>query len=202
MCRLLGVSPSRSYAWCRRQPSARARADQGLRQRIKAIHAWTDGPYGVPRILEELRGEETRIGVKRVARLMRQERLQGVSRRPGTKTTRRAVDAAPTTDLVERDFTATAPNQLWVADPNNQLAFGTRCQQAGIRPSRSTVGDCFDNALCESFFATLECELIDRRAFHTQTQARQQLFRYSDGYYNPIGVILLLNLSPINYKKR
>jgi len=65
--------------------------------------------------LEELRGEQTRFSVKQVARLTRQERLQGVSRRPGIKTTRRAVDAAPTADLVGRDFTATAPNQR-VAD--------------------------------------------------------------------------------------
>jgi len=116
MCQLLGVSPSGYYAWCRRQPSARSQADQGRRERIKAIHAWSDGTYGVPRILEELRGEGLRISGKRVARLMRQERLQGVSRRPRVKTTRREVAAAPAADVVRRDFTATAPNQLWVAD--------------------------------------------------------------------------------------
>ncbi|MBM3277650.1 MAG: transposase, partial [Candidatus Handelsmanbacteria bacterium] len=56
---------------------------------------------------------------------------------------------------------------------------------------------------CESFFATLECELIDRRAFHTQTQARQQLFRYSDGYYNPHRRHSALDyLSQINHEKR
>jgi len=214
---------------------------------------------------EELRGEGTPISSKRVARLMRQERLQGVSRRRGTKTTRRGVDDAPAADLVRRDFTATAPNQLWVADITfvltwagflylavvldafsrkivgwamashlrtelvlqaldmaleqrppqgvihhsdhgcqyTSLAFGTRCQQAGVRPSRGTVGDCFDNALCERFFATLECDLLDRRSFQTQTQARQQLFPYIEGWYSPHRRHSALDyLSPINCEKR
>ncbi len=48
------------------------------------------------------------------------------------------------------------------------LAFGKRCEEAGVRPSMGSVGDCFDNAMCESFFATLECELLNRRSFKTQ----------------------------------
>ena len=47
------------------------------------------------------------------------------------------------------------------------LAFGRRCDNAGVRPSMGSVGDCFDNAMCESFFATLECELLDRTSFKT-----------------------------------
>ena len=54
----------------------------------------------------------------------------------------------------------------------SSLAFGRRCREAGVRPSMGSVGDCYDNALCESFFATLECELIDRRCFPTQAVAR------------------------------
>lgn len=56
------------------------------------------------------------------------------------------------------------------------LAFGARCRQAGIRPSTGTAGDCFEYAMCESFLATLECELIDRQAFPTQVAARMALF--------------------------
>ena len=48
-----------------------------------------------------------------------------------------------------------------------------------------SVGDCFDNAMCESFFATLECELLDRRRFHTQAAARMALFEFIEGWYNP-----------------
>jgi putative transposase len=65
------------------------------------------------------------------------------------------------------------------------LAFGRRCQEAGIRPSRGSVGDADDNALCESFFATLECELLDRRRFATHGQARLAGFDFIEGWDNP-----------------
>ena len=65
------------------------------------------------------------------------------------------------------------------------LAFGRRCQDAGVRPSMGSVGDAYDNALCESFFATLECELLDRRRFATQVEARLAVFDFIEGWYNP-----------------
>ena len=64
------------------------------------------------------------------------------------------------------------------------LAFGNRCREMGVIPSTGTAGDCFDNAMAESFFATLECELIDRRCFRTQAEARMALFRFLEGWYN------------------
>jgi putative transposase len=64
------------------------------------------------------------------------------------------------------------------------LAFGQRCREAGVRPSMGSVGDCFDNALCESFFATLECELLDRRRFQNHTQARMAVFEFLESWYN------------------
>jgi putative transposase len=65
------------------------------------------------------------------------------------------------------------------------IAFGQRCREAGVRPSMGSVGDCFDNALCESFFATLECELLERRRFRTQVEARMAVFEFLEGWYNP-----------------
>jgi putative transposase len=65
------------------------------------------------------------------------------------------------------------------------LAFGRRCQDADVRPSMGSVGDAYDNALCESFFATLECELLDRRRFATQVEARLAVFDFIEGWYNP-----------------
>jgi putative transposase len=65
------------------------------------------------------------------------------------------------------------------------LAFGRRCQDAGVRPSMGSVGDAYDNALCESFFATLECELLDRRRFATHVEARLAVFDFIEGWYNP-----------------
>jgi len=64
-------------------------------------------------------------------------------------------------------------------------AFGRRCREAGIRPSMGSVGDCYDNAMCESFFATLETELIDRRKFKNRSEAKLALFQFIEGRYNP-----------------
>ena len=69
--------------------------------------------------------------------------------------------------------------------PYTSSAFGTRRRQAGVRPSRGSVGDCFDNAMAESFFATLECELLERRSFKTPAEARMAVFDFIEGWHNP-----------------
>ena len=82
------------------------------------------------------------------------------------------------------------------------LAFGKRCEQAGVRPSMGSVGDCFDNAMCESFFATLECELLNRQNCKTQVEARMAVFDFIEGWYNPHRRHSALDyLSPINYER-
>ena len=218
-----------------------------LTEKIRAIHRWSRGTYGAPRIHAELRDEGVRVASKRVARLMQAAHLQGVSRRKGTTTTIRSTRDRPAPDLVERDFTADAPNGLWVADITyittavgflylavvldafsrrivgwsmashlrtelvlaalemaldqrkadgvihhsdqgsqyTSIAFGRRCELAGVRPSMGSVGDCYDNAMCESFFATLECELLDREHFATRAEARMAVFGFIEGWYNP-----------------
>jgi hypothetical protein len=65
------------------------------------------------------------------------------------------------------------------------IEFGHRCREAGVRPSMGSVGDAYDNAMAESFFATLECELLDRRRFKTQAEARIAVFEFIEGFYNP-----------------
>ncbi len=81
------------------------------------------------------------------------------------------------------------------------IAFGRRCREAGVRPSMGSVGDCFDHALCASFFATLECELLDRRRFRTPVEARRAVFEFSEGRDNPHRRHSALDyLSPINYE--
>jgi len=83
------------------------------------------------------------------------------------------------------------------------IAFGQRCQQAGVRPSMGSVGDAYDNALCESFFASLECELLDRRGFQTHPEARMAVFRYIEGWYNPHRRHSALDYqSPVNYERK
>jgi putative transposase len=266
MCRVLKVSHSGFYAWRDRLPSKRTIADAVLTERIRQIHTASDGIYGSPNIHAELRDDGIRVGRKRVARLMRNARLRGVSRRRGFVVTTRRDDrqvAAP--DLVKRAFTAPGPNRLWVADMTyvptwtgfvflaivldvwsrrvvgwavgeqmttelvlsalnmaiaqrrpsevihhsdqgsqyTSVAFGQRCAKLGVRPSMGSVGDAYDNAMAESFFASLECELIDRRSFRTKAEARLALFSYIEGWYNPRRRHSALGrISPIDYERK
>jgi putative transposase len=116
MCRVLEVSASGYYAWRKRLISARTKENKNLQQRIEAIHRRSRQTYGAPRIHAELREEGTRIGRKRVARLMKESALRGVSRRRSMVTTRRDRSRRPAPDLVERKFVANKANVLWVAD--------------------------------------------------------------------------------------
>ncbi len=218
-----------------------------LTEKIRAIHTWSRGTYGAPRIHAELQEEGLLVACKRVARLMQADGLQGVSRRKAPATTIPRDKDRPAPDLVERNFTAQAPNRLWVAEityiatavgflylavvldafsrrivgwsmashlrtelvlaalemaldqrkPDGvihhsdqgcqytSIAFGARCRVAGVRPSMGSVGDCYDHAMCESFFATLECELLDRERFETRAAARMAVFGFIEGWYNP-----------------
>ena len=82
------------------------------------------------------------------------------------------------------------------------IAFGRRCREAGVRPSMGSVGDCYDNALCESFFATLECELLDRHRFRSQAEARMAVFEFIEGWYNPRRRHSAISyLSPLDYER-
>ena len=265
MCRVFGVSPSGFYAWNSRALSARAMRDAELTARIRVFHARSKGIYGAPRIQVDLHEEGNHVGKKRVARLMKADGLEGVSRRKWVTTTVRDADARPAADLVERQFSADSPNRLWVADITyiptwagflylavvldafsrrivgwamaehlrtelvlaalnmaigqrhgkgvvhhsdhgtqyTSIAFGLRCKEAKIRPSMGTVGDAYDNAMCESFFATLECELLARRRFATKAEARMAIFEFIESWYNlnrrhsGLGQI-----SPIEFERR
>ena len=116
MCRVLGVSPSGYYAWRGRPQSARAQANEHLLDRIREVHTISDETYGSPRIHAELQDEGERVGRHRISRLMRGAGLVGVTRRRKWRTTKRDKDARPAPDLVQRDFAAEGPDQLWVSD--------------------------------------------------------------------------------------
>jgi len=264
LCRVLGVSRSGYHAWHGRGPSVRAQQDAVLLAQIRASHRRSRETYGAPRVWEDLREAGVRLGPKRVARLMRSAGLVGVSRRRGVRTTiqRREAPAAP--DHVQRDFTAAAPNRLWVADITyiptwagflflaivldvysrriigwamathlktelvldalnmaltqrrpagvihhsdrgsqyTAVAFGQRCREMGVEPSMGSRGDAYDNAVAESFFATLECELLARHRFTTQSEARVAVFSYIEGWYNPHRRHKALGQqSPITYER-
>jgi putative transposase len=266
LCRLLGVSRSGYYAWRTRPPSARACADREFTRHIRAVHERSRGTYGAPRIRAELRDRGVMCSRKRVARLLRLAGLQGCHRRKGPSSPRRPPGASPAPDLVQRNFTAAAPDRLWVADITyvptwagflylavvldvhsrrivgwamadhlrselvieavdmavwrrrpledvihhsdqgsqyTSLAFGRRLREIGLVGSMGSRGDCFDNATAESFFATLECELLARHRFPTRSAARLALFDYIEGFYNTHRRHSALGyLSPAAYERR
>jgi putative transposase len=119
MCRAMKVSKSGFYGWRDREPSARARADALLLEKIICIHRDSRETYGAPRIHFELRVLGVRCARKRVARLMREAGLFGCGgrRRKARTTLRSRTERTPLApDLVERNFTPEAPDRLWVAD--------------------------------------------------------------------------------------
>ena len=193
-----------------------------LVERIRAIHAESDGTYGMPRVRAELIDQGVSDQPQARGSTDAPHAIRGISRRRGfVVTTRRDERQRPAPDLVKREFVADGPNQLWVADMTyvptwagfiylavvldvwsrrvvgwaigeemtaelvlaalnmalqqrrprdvihhsdqgsqyTSIAFGERCKKMGVRPSMGTVGDAYDNAMAESFFATLECEL-------------------------------------------
>ena len=83
------------------------------------------------------------------------------------------------------------------------LAFGQRCREAGVRPSMGSVGDCYDNAMCESFFAMLEYELTERRSFRSHAEARMAIFDFIESWYNPRCRHSAIDYcSPIQFERR
>ena len=86
---------------------------------------------------------------------------------------------------------------------DTSIAFGRRCREPGVRPFVGSVGDAYDNALCESFFATLECELLDRTIFKTQAEGRLGVFDFIEGFYNPQRRHSRIDhLCPMGYERR
>ena len=253
MCRLLKVSTSGYYAWASRPPSAREVADGVLTTQIQDAFDANRKVYGSPRIHAELADADVHVGRKRVARLMREAGIVGCHRRKHKLgTTKQNPSAAAAPDLVDRTFTATAPNQLWVADvtyvPTVQGWLYLACvtdvysrmilgwsmashrktdlvvdavsmavhrrggkvpgvihhsdrggeytshqlerelRRHGALASMGSVADCFDNALAESVFATLECELFDQQPggqFNSRHEAKLAVFDYLETFYNP-----------------
>ena len=266
MGRLLGVSASGFYAWAGRPPSARAVEDIGLTALIHAIHRRSAGAYGAPSIHAELADDHhRRVGKKRVARLMRAARLQGLRPRRFVTTTIGDPTADRALDQVDREFTAAGPDRLWVADITyvptwagflylaivldvwsrrivgwamethlrtelvlaaldmaltqrrpeavvhhsdrgcqyTSYAFGKRCRDAGVMPAPWAPSAMRMNAMAESFFATLEREVLNRRRFRSQAEARMAIFQWLEGWYNPHRRHSALGYrSPINYERR
>jgi len=246
LCRVLQVSRSAFYHGD--PPPARRRlTDAALSVQIAAIHRASRATYGSPRVHAQLRAQHTRVGRKRVARLMALQGLRGRRLRRWCATTDSTHGQPVAANVLARRFTVAAPNRVWttaitylwtsegwlylavvldlfarrvvgwaMADhlrtelalaaltmalerrghPTALLHHSDRGTQYasdayqrvlgahGIGASMSRRGNCWDNAVTESFFATLKTELIDGHSWSTHRQAREAVSEYLELFYN------------------
>jgi len=249
LCQVLGVSQSGYFAWKDRPASRRQRDDMVMLAHVRSAFALSNGTYGSPRMTRELQDDGFAIGRRRTARLMRENGLRGRQKRRFKRTTDSEHSWPIAPNIIDQDFTATAPNQKWGVDisyvwtregwlylavvldlfsrrvvgwavgdrlhrdlalaalrkalvmrrpPEGLIHHSDRGSQYcsvdyqaelhrhGIRISMSGKGNCYDNAMVETFFKTIKSELVWRTVFYTRDQAAQAIARYIDGFYNPV----------------
>jgi putative transposase len=247
LCRVLAVSTSGYYASIARPVSRHARRDQELLKRVSSSHHVSKRRYGSPRVHEDLKASGAKVGRKRIARLMQENRLVAITRRRFRKTTDSKHDFPIAPNLLGRDFTAVNPNTSWVTDitfiwtlqgwlylaviidlfsrrvvgwstsrnvdrhlalaaldmavrrrhPGRDLVhhsdrgstyasgdYRKALEREGIECSMSRKGDCWDNAVAESFFATLKREIENIDHFESREIANITIAEYIDGFYN------------------
>jgi transposase InsO family protein len=247
LCRLLGVTRQGYYAYARRPPSERLKRERALQQRVQQVHAESRGTYGSPRVMAALRQRGEPASKRRVERALRSLGLRGRTPRRWRATTRANPLHPVVGNVLDRDFTASRPNERWVTDityiwtdegwcylaaildlfsrtvvgwaldstlstslPLVALDMAVRrrrpgkgllhhsdrgCQytstgyrdvlaELGVAVSMSRKGNCWDNAVAESFFATLKTELIYGRTWPTRIELRAAVFEYIEVFYN------------------
>jgi transposase InsO family protein len=246
LCRCLRVTRSGFYAWLGRGLSARAQRDRHLTVKLRAFYAASKQRYGRPRLWKDLREDGEAVSEKRVGRLMRADGIRGWVKKRFKVTTVCDPRDPVAPNVLDRQFTAAAPNQRWVSDTTEfvigeggklylaaimdlfsrfivgwalsavndrrltlkalEMAVQRRCPDAGLLHhsdrgstytcedyqamlathgivcSMSRQGECHDNAVAESFFASVTKELGDR--FPSSGEAKMDLFDYIEVFYN------------------
>jgi putative transposase len=247
MCEVLKISRSAWYAWKNRPESIRKQSDRLILEKIRKVYKDSRGTYGSPRITTDLNELGENINRKRVARLMRENGIVGSPEPKWRVTTESNHDMPVAPNLLSRNFTADAPDKVWVgdityiwtyrgwsylatvidlfsrrivgwalednmrselvekalkmairqrnvepglvfhSDRGSQYAgkdYQRLLQDFGILPSMSRKGDCWDNAVAESFFATIKRELINRAIWINQKNLRMAVYEYVEVFYN------------------
>jgi len=266
MCRVFEVSRSGYYQWVSRKPSRRQLDNQSLDAQIRQIHESSRGCYGSPKITRELRSRGRRVGKNRVARRMRQAGLRSKVRRKYRVTTNSKHRFPVAPNLLERKFSADAPDQVWVSDisylatrsgwlyltviidlfsrlvvgwalssslshemvvaalkrairrrrPGKGLIFHSdrgvqyactdfrkELAEHGFIQSMSRKGDCWDNAVAESFFGIMKTELVYHERYTGHQDALRSVFEYIEAFYNRERIHSALGyLSPAEYEKQ
>lgn len=247
MCHVLAVSESGYYAWRKRAPSQRQRDNERLTEQICQAYEQGRQVYGSPRIHAELRAQGIVCGKHRVERLMRQAGLRAIQKRRRVCTTDSQHSDPVAPNLLQRDFTAPAPNRKWLTDITaiwtaegwlylavvldvysrpivgwamaahreeslveaalwmalgrrhpaeellhhsdrgsqyTSLAYQAVLAQFQIQVSMSGKGDCYDNAMMESFFSSLKTECVNRQAYQSRAEAKGSIFEWIEVFYN------------------
>jgi len=265
MCRVIGVSSSGFYSWLK-DGSKREVKDRELLGIIKKVFGEFRETYGSPRIYDELKERDVSCGKARVERLMRENGLTPPRKQKYRVTTKSNPKHPVAENLLQRDFSASAPNQRWVSDvtyvwtwegwlylavvldlfsrrvvgwamssrmttelltlPALHMALAHRepdpglihhsdrgsqytdsdyrktLEAHGIECSMSRRGDCWDNAVNESFFATLKLDLVFRRSFRTRVEARSAIFEYIEVFYHRLRRHSYLGgLTPVDFER-
>jgi transposase InsO family protein len=248
LCRVLRIARTSYHSWLHRTPGKREQENQMLLDQIKRVHEKSRKTYGSPRITDELKEKGYTCSRPRVARLMRKHNIQAKTKRKFKITTQSKHKYPLSPDLVNQNFSATAPNELWTSDityirtrqgwlyltvildvfnrqivgwsmsntlkandttlpalkdaysrkrPGPGLIFhsdrGVQYASRNFRryikkykmtQSMSGKGNCYDNAITESFIKTLKTELIYFQKYQTRKQAQLSIFEYIEIFYN------------------
>jgi len=266
MSEVLGVSRSGYHKWIRRKVSSKAIENQRLLSMIIFHYKRSRGRYGLPRILAAIRREGIVVNKKRIARLMRENKIKAKTKRRFKVTTRQNTSSEASENIVNQNFRATEKNQVWTSDitylwtkegwlylavimdlysrkivgwslssslsaelvvrslmmallhrnPEKGLIFhsdrGSQYTSNAVRrliknyqitQSMSSTGNCYDNAITESFFHTLKTELIYWEKYQSREEAKRSIFEYIEVFYNRERLHSALNyLSPFEFETK
>jgi putative transposase len=266
LCQVLEVSRSGHADWIARGKSSPTTEDERLTAKIRVVHAQSRGTYGSPRVTQALKAQGESVNEKRVARIMRERAIAGRARRKYRATTDSAHSLPVAENLLDRQFSPTAPNRAWVSDitaiatregwwylaviidlctrqvvgfaqaahlraelvkeaflmaywrhkPARGLLFHSdRGSQyaahafrrllvgLGMVQSMSRKGNCWDNAVAESFFHSLKVEAVQGRTYDTRREAQAAISEYILGFFNPLRLHSALGYrTPNDYARR
>lgn len=266
MCLALKISKSGYYTWRNRPKSKRDPENEKLDHHIRTIYEQNKGRYGSPRITEALNNQEIACSENRVAARMRKNGIKAKTKKRFKVTTHSKHKHPISANLLNQDFTAQHPDQIWVSDitylwtregwlylavildlfsrrivgwsmshrlgqelvlnafkqalwrrrPSPGMIFhsdqGVQYACTAFRnllkdnkfiQSMSGKGNCYDNAVAESFFHTLKTELVYFETYHTREDARNDVFEYIETYYNRFRMHSTINYcSPVQFEQR
>ena len=264
-CKIFGISRSSYHRWLNREVCQRRSEELKLVEKIKYYYSLSRGNYGIPRITASLRRAGILVNKKRVARLMRINKIKAKTQRRFKKTTLQIKGAEFNTNLLKQNFSSSSKNKIWTSDitylwtkegwlylcvvldiysrkiigwsvgnkisselvtKSLQMAItqrgkveevifhsdrGSQYTSAEVRTmlkdnsiiqSMSSTGNCYDNAVTESFFHTFKTELTHWNSYNTREEAKRSIFEYIEIFYNRVRLHSTIGyLSPVEFEE-